>query len=138
VLGAAFKPNSDDIRDAPALDVAAALHRLGAHVVVSDPEAIDNARRAHPELAYERSPLTAALDADVVMLLTEWQEFRDLDPEVLGRVVRHRRIVDGRGALDRAAWAAAGWTFRALGQPSPEPVDLRDGAVELADDRTVA
>ncbi|MFI9342610.1 UDP-glucose dehydrogenase family protein [Streptomyces sp. NPDC052773] len=116
-LGAAFKPNSDDIRDAPALDVAGSLHRLGAHVTVVDPAAADNARRSHPELAYAADALTAAADADVVVLLTEWSEFRLLDPEAMGAVVAHRRIVDGRHALDPAQWRAAGWEYRALGRP---------------------
>jgi UDPglucose 6-dehydrogenase len=116
-LGAAFKPNSDDIRDAPALDVAGTLHRMGAQVRVFDPAALDNARRAHPELGYGSSALDVARDADVVVLLTEWSEFREIDPEVMGAVVAHRRIVDGRHALDPAQWRAAGWTYRALGRP---------------------
>ena len=119
-FGASFKPNSDDIRDAPALDVACELRRLGATVTVYDPEAVPNARRAHPELEYASSALRAAKRADVVLLLTEWTEFRELDPEFLGAVVRSRRIVDGRGALDRNAWRAAGWEFRALGQPAAQ------------------
>ena len=116
-LGAAFKPNSDDIRDSPALDVAASLHSLGADVVVYDPAAVANARRVHPQLAYGSSALDAAAGADVVVLLTEWSDFRQIDPEVLGGVVRSRRIVDGRHALDPATWRAAGWTYRALGRP---------------------
>jgi UDPglucose 6-dehydrogenase len=117
-FGAAFKPNSDDIRDAPALDVACTLRRLGATVTVYDPAAVANARRAHPELEYADSALHAARRADVVLLLTEWAEFREIDPEMLGSVVRHRRIVDGRHALERDTWRAAGWEFRALGQPA--------------------
>lgn len=117
VLGAAFKPNSDDIRDSPALDVAATLHRAGAAVVVYDPAATENARRDHPELRYAESTLAAAEQADVVLLLTEWAEFRGMDPEVLGGVVAHRRILDGRGALDSVRWRAAGWTYRTLGRP---------------------
>ena len=117
VLGAAFKPNSDDIRDSPALDVAAALHAKGATVTVYDPEAVENARRLHPELAYADSAVEAARGADVVLHLTEWREFRDMDPSVLDEVVRQRHIVDGRNALDPALWRAAGWTYRALGRP---------------------
>jgi UDPglucose 6-dehydrogenase len=117
VFGAAFKPNSDDIRDSPALDVAATLHRQGARVTVYDPAAMDNARRVHPELTYADSALAAARDADLVMLLTEWTEFRQMDPDTLGSVVRHRRLVDGRNAVDPAVWRAAGWTYRALGRP---------------------
>jgi UDPglucose 6-dehydrogenase len=116
-FGAAFKPNSDDIRDSPALDVAATLHGLGAIVTVYDPAANENARRQHPELGYGTSALDAARDADVVLLLTEWSDFRQIDPEALGRVVTRRTIVDGRHALDAAAWRAAGWSYRALGRP---------------------
>jgi len=116
-LGAAFKPNSDDIRDAPALDVARSLQRAGAQVTVYDPVAMDNARRSHPELHYGTSAMNAAEDAAVVVLLTEWTEFRSLDPEVLGQVVAGRNIVDGRNALDPEQWRACGWSFRALGRP---------------------
>jgi len=115
--GAAFKPDSDDIRDAPALDVADALQRAGAHVTVFDPVAMDNARRSYPQLRYAGSALSAAADADVVVLLTEWTQFREVDPAVLGGVVRQRQVVDGRHALDPLAWRAAGWTYRALGRP---------------------
>ncbi|MFC5750343.1 UDP-glucose dehydrogenase family protein [Actinomadura rugatobispora] len=114
--GAAFKPNSDDIRDAPALDVARTMHGLGGHVRVFDPAALDNARRAYPELRYGESALDAAEDADVVVLLTEWSDFREIDPNALAEVVRHKRIVDGRHALDAAQWRAAGWEYRALGR----------------------
>jgi UDPglucose 6-dehydrogenase len=116
VLGAAFKPNSDDIRDAPALDVARTLHGLGAQVRVYDPAAMDNARRAYPELQYGDSAFDVARDADIVVLLTEWAEFREIDPEALGKVVRQRRVVDGRHALDDDWWRAAGWEYRALGR----------------------
>jgi UDPglucose 6-dehydrogenase len=116
-LGAAFKPNSDDIRDAPALDVALTLHRAGARVVVYDPAAMDNARRDYPELQYGSSAMDAATGADVVVLLTEWVEFRQIDPDVLGTVVRNHNVVDGRHALDSAQWRAAGWRYRALGRP---------------------
>jgi UDPglucose 6-dehydrogenase len=116
-LGAAFKPNSDDIRDAPALDVAARLQAAGAIVTVYDPAALENARRAHPELHYGTSAMDASRDADVVVLLTEWAQFREIDPSVLGGIVAHRRVVDGRHALDPETWRAAGWTYRALGRP---------------------
>jgi nucleotide sugar dehydrogenase len=115
-LGAAFKPGSDDIRDSPALDVATAIHRLGAQVTVYDPEAMEHARRQCPDLKYADSMLEAARDADVLLLLTEWQEFRDADPEVLANVVARRSVVDGRHALDPARWRAAGWRYRALGR----------------------
>jgi UDPglucose 6-dehydrogenase len=117
VLGAAFKPNSDDIRDSPALDVAAAIGQRGGDVVVYDPHAMDNARRLHPELAYAPSLEDALRGADLVLLLTEWAEFRALDPKEVGEVVRRRNIVDGRNVLDPEYWRGAGWHFRALGRP---------------------
>ncbi|GII61326.1 UDP-glucose 6-dehydrogenase [Sphaerisporangium krabiense] len=117
VLGAAFKPNSDDIRDSPALDVAVKIREQGGQVTVYDPVAMDNARRAHPTLGLGSSALEAARGAHVVLLLTEWQEFIDLDPEELGGVVSARKIVDGRNALDAETWRAAGWHYRALGRP---------------------
>ena len=117
VLGAAFKPNSDDIRDSPALDVAASIQRQGAAVCLYDPQAMGNARVKHPELGYRDSALGAAKGADIVLHLTEWAEFRSMDPAVLGEVVADKRIVDGRNALDPAAWRGAGWTYRALGRP---------------------
>ncbi|MBW8481970.1 UDP-glucose dehydrogenase family protein [Actinomadura parmotrematis] len=115
-LGAAFKPDSDDIRDAPALDVARTLHGLGARVRVYDPAALGNARRAFPELDYGTGALDVARDADVVVLLTEWAEFREIDPGALAEAVAHKRIVDGRHVLDAARWRAAGWDYRALGR----------------------
>ncbi|TYB49061.1 UDP-glucose dehydrogenase family protein [Actinomadura chibensis] len=116
VWGAAFKPNSDDIRDAPALDVARTMHGLGGDVRVHDPAALDNARRAAPELRYGDSAFDVARDADVVVLLTEWSDFREVRPEALAEVVKHKRIVDGRHALDAAQWRRAGWEYRALGR----------------------
>jgi nucleotide sugar dehydrogenase len=117
VFGAAFKPNSDDVRDSPALDVAATIRSQGGKVTVYDPQALDNARRAHPELDYGGSALAAARGAHLVLLLTEWAEFRDMDPDVLGQVVAERNMVDGRNALDPKRWRAAGWHYRALGRP---------------------
>jgi UDPglucose 6-dehydrogenase len=116
-LGAAFKPDSDDIRDAPALDVASMLQTAGAHVRVYDPQAMENARRAYPQLCYAGSVAEAALGADVVVLLTEWNQFRSIDPHHLGAEVSHRRVVDGRHALDAEVWRSAGWDYRALGRP---------------------
>jgi UDPglucose 6-dehydrogenase len=117
VLGAAFKPNSDDIRDSPALDVAAGIQRQGAAVTVYDPQAMDNARIKHPELGYRPNALEAAKNADIVLHLTEWAEFRHMDPTALGDIVADKRIVDGRNALDPDTWRNAGWTYRALGRP---------------------
>ena len=117
ILGAAFKPNSDDIRDSPALDVASRIQKAGAQVTVYDPAALDNARRDYPDLHYADTAAEAARDADVLLHLTEWREFRDMDPHVLEGVVRQKSIVDGRNALDPDAWRAAGWRYRALGRP---------------------
>ncbi|HEX5331217.1 MAG TPA: UDP-glucose/GDP-mannose dehydrogenase family protein [Cellulomonas sp.] len=117
VLGAAFKPDSDDVRDSPALSVAAQMQLQGAHVTVTDPQAIENARAKWPDLKFAETAIEAATGADVVLLATEWAEYRDLDPAVLGGVVAERRILDGRNVLDPARWRAAGWTYRALGRP---------------------
>ncbi|WP_433141667.1 UDP-glucose dehydrogenase family protein [Actinomadura nitritigenes] len=117
VLGAAFKPNSDDVRDSPALDVAASIRAQGGRVTVYDPRAMENARRAQPSLAFATSALGAVKDAHVVLLLTEWREFRDMDPADLAAAVAERNIVDGRNALDPERWRAAGWNYRALGRP---------------------
>lgn len=116
-LGAAFKPNSDDVRDAPALDVARMLYLEGAVVTVYDPEANANAHRVYPDLNYVGSLDATVEGADVVVLLTEWDEFRSANPDDLGRRVRHRRVVDGRHALDAGKYLACGWEYRALGRP---------------------
>ena len=117
VLGAAFKPESDDIRDSPALNVAAQIRLQGGDVVVTDPAALENARRTWPDLNYEEKAEIACIGADVVLLLTEWRQYRELDPVVLGETVRERHMLDGRNALDPERWRAAGWTYRALGRP---------------------
>jgi len=122
VLGAAFKPGSDDVRDSPALDVARILHGMGAEITVYDPAAMDNARKACPEFSYADSVLSAAAGADIVLLLTEWPEFAAIDPQALGAVTAGRRLVDGRYMLDPAVWRGAGWTYRASGIPSPKEV----------------
>ncbi|MFH9087576.1 UDP-glucose dehydrogenase family protein [Streptomyces sp. NPDC017673] len=119
VLGAAFKPGSDDIRDSPALAVAARLRLEGADVTVHDPEAMDNARKAFPLLGYALTVEDALRGADLVLHLTEWPRFREIDPERAAALVARPRIVDGRGVLDADRWAAAGWRFRALGTPAP-------------------
>jgi UDPglucose 6-dehydrogenase len=116
VLGAAFKPDSDDIRDSPALNVAAQLQLQGAVVRVTDPAAGDNIRRSWPQLDVVDSAQEAAERADAVLLLTEWTQFRELDPVTFGTVVSKKRVLDGRNALDRDRWEAAGWTYRALGR----------------------
>ncbi|MDQ0895282.1 UDP-glucose dehydrogenase family protein [Agromyces ramosus] len=117
VLGVTFKPDSDDVRDSPALDVAVLLKGLGADVVATDPEGIENARARHPQLDYTTSSREALHDADLVVLVTEWREYRALDPDATGRLVAGRRIIDGRNVLDPVAWRAAGWDYRGLGRP---------------------
>ncbi len=109
VLGAAFKPHSDDIRDSPALDVAVRLKGLGADVVVTDPAALDNARRMHPHLTYVEERDDALRGADAVVVVTEWDEYRrELDPEHAAPSPSGRLVVDGRNCLDAAAWRAGG------------------------------
>lgn len=115
--GAAFKPDSDDVRDSPALHVAAALREAGADVVVHDPRAMDNARQLFPDLSYAASALDAARDADVVLLLTEWRDYNELDPVEVAAVTRQASLIDARNALDVDRWRGAGWTYRALGRP---------------------
>ncbi|WP_353712905.1 UDP-glucose/GDP-mannose dehydrogenase family protein [Arthrobacter sp. K5] len=118
VLGAAFKPNSDDIRDSPALYVASALHESGAHVRIHDPEAIENARTSHPALNYTTEVQKAFEGAQLAVHLTEWQEYRELDPQYLSTLVTTPQILDARNALDIDLWRAAGWTIRAMGRPT--------------------
>ena len=118
VLGAAFKPHSDDIRDSPALDVAVRLRGLGAEVTVTDPEALDNARRQHPQLSYVHDLDEALRGADAVVVVTEWDEYRrDLDPMHAASLTAGQIVIDGRNCLDAAAWRAAGWTYFGLGRP---------------------
>ena len=117
VLGVTFKPDSDDVRDSPALDVAVQLLGLGAEVVATDPEGVENARMRHPQLDFTTSTREALTGADLVVLVTEWREYRALDPVETGRLVAERRIIDGRNVLDLDAWRAAGWQVRGLGRP---------------------
>lgn len=117
VLGATFKPDSDDVRDSPALNVAGQIQLQGAQVTVFDPKGMANARALFPTLAYAATAAEAAQGAHAVLHLTEWREFRELDPAALGSVVAERRILDGRNALDPDHWREAGWTYRALGRP---------------------
>ncbi|ASW57183.1 hypothetical protein CIK06_28125 [Plantactinospora sp. KBS50] len=117
VLGAAFKPGTDDIRDSPALHVANVLHGEGGQVAVYDPRAMENARRAFPALGYEATLLEAVRGADVVALLTDWEEFALADPQRLAAAVGQCNIVDARHLLDADAWQRAGWTYLAPGRP---------------------
>lgn len=116
VLGLSFKPDSDDVRDSPALDVARRLQAEGAIVVASDPEAIETARPAAPGLVYRAHPLEAAVDAEVVLVLTEWAQYRELDPALLARVVSAPVVIDGRLCLDADRWRRAGWRYLAPGR----------------------
>ncbi len=116
VLGAAFKPDTDDIRDSPALAVALQLASAGAHVTVTDPAAINNAWLRYPQLRFEPSTTAALEGAELVLLLTEWDEYAALRPAAAGALVRRRTLLDARNAVDAAAWEAAGWTVRGLGR----------------------
>jgi UDPglucose 6-dehydrogenase len=118
VLGATFKPDSDDVRDSPALNVAGQLHLQGAQVTVYDPKGMDNARAIFPTLRYATSAQDAVRGAEVVLHLTEWREFQELDPAALGEVVAVRHVLDGRNTLDPAVWRKENWRFRALGRPT--------------------
>jgi UDPglucose 6-dehydrogenase len=118
VLGLAFKPGSDDIRESPSLNVCGLLLRERAKVTAHDPVAMDNAARIHPELRYAASVSSAAADADVVLHLTEWADYRAIDPAMLGTIVTRRNLIDARCTLDEGPWRSAGWSFHALGRPS--------------------
>jgi len=120
VLGAAFKPHTDDVRDSPALNVAAALHLRGAQVVVFDPEAGATAKAMFPTLTYVDTMEDAVTDSDALLVLTEWAEFVDADPSALLGLVNTPVVIDARNCLDADAWRSAGWSFRALGRPVVE------------------
>jgi UDPglucose 6-dehydrogenase len=116
VLGAAFKPDSDDVRDSPALNVAGQIQLQGATVSVYDPKAMDSSRALFPTLSYATSTLEACEGADVVLVLTEWSDFKKLLPEDLNSVVRRKVLIDGRNCLDPRQWRNAGWKYRGLGR----------------------
>jgi UDPglucose 6-dehydrogenase len=116
VLGATFKPDSDDVRDSPALDIAAQLHAAGADIVVHDPQGIEPARKRFPTLKYAEAVNDAVKYADLILHLTEWKEYRQIDPAALGSLVKGKIIIDGRNMLDRTMWRNAGWKFHALGR----------------------
>lgn len=118
VLGAAFKPNSDDVRDSPALDVAGRLHLMGADVRVYDPEAMRNAAVAWPTLRFVEGMTDAVRGAELVIVATEWREFRDADPAALAQLAAGRIVIDGRNCLNADAWRAQGWDYRGLGRHS--------------------
>ena len=116
VLGAAFKPDSDDVRDSPALDIAAQIAAAGAIVTIHDPKAIAPAKKRFPALGFSEDIEGALKGADLVLHLTEWKIYRELDPAKMAKLVANLIMIDGRNALDREAWTAAGWKFRALGR----------------------
>ncbi len=116
VLGAAFKPDSDDVRDSPALDIAAQIAAAGAIVTIHDPKAIAPAKKRFPALGFSEDIEGALKGADLVLHLTEWKIYRELDPAKMAKLVANPIMIDGRNALDREAWTAAGWKFRALGR----------------------
>jgi len=116
VLGCAFKPNSDDVRDSPALSVAGSLSLAGAAVTVYDPEGMENAKKVFPTLDYAADTETALREAELVILATEWEQFKELDPNEAGELVDNKHIIDGRNVLDVAAWSNAGWKIQALGR----------------------
>jgi UDPglucose 6-dehydrogenase len=117
-LGATFKPNSDDVRDSPALSVAAKLSRTGAAVVVYDPEGLANAERELPEVQYAKTLADAVAGADLVCVLTEWEEFRNADPVALHELAAGHQVIDARNCLDQALWVRAGWVYRGMGRPA--------------------
>jgi UDPglucose 6-dehydrogenase len=122
ILGAAFKPETDDVRDSPALSVASTIRSEGATVRLHDPEAMDNAMLAQPDIDYAVTPIVACTGADIVLHLTEWRQYRELDPVELLAVVRAPRILDARNALPLGAWQAAGWTVRSMGAGCSQPI----------------
>jgi UDPglucose 6-dehydrogenase len=120
ILGAAFKPDSDDVRDSPALDIAAQIQAAGAIVTVHDPKAIANAQKRFPALNFADDVNTTLKDAEIVLHLTEWKIYREIDPVKVKSIVKNPIVIDGRNALDRELWQSAGWKFRALGRSHNE------------------
>ncbi|HEX6498041.1 MAG TPA: UDP-glucose/GDP-mannose dehydrogenase family protein [Micromonosporaceae bacterium] len=118
VLGATFKPNSDDVRDSPALSVVRKLSRCGAHVTVYDPEGMANAEQLVPHVTYAKALTQAVQGADLLCVLTEWEEFRNVDPYAVGELVNARKVIDGRNCLDATLWTRAGWRYRGMGRPA--------------------
>ena len=137
ILGLAFKPMSDDVRDSPALDVARRLLSEGADVAAHDPQAITTARSLVPDLDYRAEPLDALAGADLLLVLTEWSDYAELDPVAAASMVRTRTVIDARGCLDAERWRAAGWRVLALGRAVParsekaRPVPMAPRATQL-------
>lgn len=117
VLGITFKPDSDDLRDSPALEVALRLADAGADVTVHDPKGLPDLPGLHPALRAQPDVLEALEGADLVILGTEWADLTGLDPVVASRRVARRIIIDARNALVPARWAEAGWDYRGIGRP---------------------
>jgi UDPglucose 6-dehydrogenase len=120
ILGAAFKPDSDDVRDSPALDIAAQIQAAGAVVIVHDPKAIANAQKRFPALKFAEDINSTLKDAEIVLHLTEWKIYREINPVEVKSLVKSAIMIDGRNALDRELWQSAGWKFRALGRTHNE------------------
>ena len=120
ILGAAFKPDSDDVRDSPALDIAAQIQAAGAVVIVHDPKAIENAQKRFPALQFAQDINSTLKDAEIVLHLTEWKIYREINPVEVKSLVKSAIMIDGRNALDRELWQSAGWKFRALGRTHSE------------------
>jgi len=116
VLGAAFKPDSDDVRDSPALDISVQIQAAGAHVKIHDPKASSNAQKRFPVLNFEETIDECVAGAELVLHLTEWKIYREIDPTLLIKKVKNPIMIDGRNALDRDKWRSAGWKFKALGR----------------------
>jgi UDPglucose 6-dehydrogenase len=118
VLGATFKPNTDDVRDSPALAITRMLHKAGARVTVYDPEGMEHARREVPEVSYAKTLTEAVTGAELICVLVAWEEFRHANPHALASLVTGRRVIDGMNFLDPLAWTNAGWNYRAMGRPT--------------------
>ena len=121
VFGAAFKPDSDDVRDSPALDIANGIAKLGAHVTIHDPKAIHNARLRFADMNYTENIEECVADASLLLHLTEWKEYRSIDPTVIGGLMKRKIVLDGRNTLDPKLWSEAGFTYRAPGRPEVRP-----------------
>jgi UDPglucose 6-dehydrogenase len=118
VLGLAFKPNTDDVRFAPAIELIRALVREGAHVSAYDPRANETAKAIVPEIQYCSDPLEAAKDADTLLVATEWEEFRKLDWTKLQGLMARPLVIDGRNTLDQKTLAENGFEYVSIGRPS--------------------
>jgi UDPglucose 6-dehydrogenase len=116
VLGLSFKPETDDIRESPALAVVEDLKKAGARVRAFDPAAMPNTRALHPDLHYARDAYDCAEGADFLVLATEWNAFRALDLRRLERLLRSKTMIDLRNVYDPAEMKAAGWTYAGVGR----------------------